>query len=198
MDIKELLGDLYTPEIEQKLAGTKLADLNNGDYVSKGKYEDIVNKFNNLNGQKVSMQEELEKLKESKMTDEEKDKLQIEELKKTLQETNKRYNRAEIEKIYVSAGMKEDEYNALLENVSSDNLEQSRAIANSMVSIIANRTASATQKAKEELLKDTPDPQKGNSSNSGVTLAQFKKMTANEMVKFKAEQPELFKEYITK
>lgn len=198
MDIKEILGELYTPEIEEKLAGKNLTDLSTGDYVAKGKYESMVNKFNELNSEKVKMQEELDNLNISKMTDEQKRELELETLKKELDETNKRYNRAEIEKIYVQAGIKEDEYSSLLENVGSDNLEQSKKIANSMLSIINTRTANATQKAKEDIMKNTPEPQKGNSDNSGVTLAQFKKMSANEMIKFKEEQPELFKEYIKK
>lgn len=198
MDIKEILGELYTPEIEEKLAGKNLTDLSTGDYVAKGKYESMVNKFNELNSEKVKMQEELDNLNISKMTDEQKRELELETLKKELDETNRRYNRAEIEKIYVQAGIKEDEYSSLLENVGSDNLEQSKKIANSMLSIINTRTANATQKAKEDIMKNTPEPQKGNSDNSGVTLAQFKKMSANEMIKFKEEQPELFKEYIKK
>ena len=41
MDFKEILGDLYTDEIGNKLnnSGIKFADLSKGEYVSKDKYE---------------------------------------------------------------------------------------------------------------------------------------------------------------
>lgn len=51
MDLKELLGELFTPEIAAKIGDKVLAVVNDGSYIPKAKFDDKLDEIKTLKGQ---------------------------------------------------------------------------------------------------------------------------------------------------
>lgn len=51
MDLKELLGELFTPEIATKIGDKVLAVVNDGSYIPKAKFDDKLEEIKTLKGQ---------------------------------------------------------------------------------------------------------------------------------------------------
>jgi len=101
--LKEMLGDSYkdgltVEEIDKLIADKKFADLTSGNYVDKGKYEDLKK---DLEAKSTSSSEQLKQLEELKKTAgiSEQLKTEIDNLKKTLTdketEFSQKYNARE-------------------------------------------------------------------------------------------------------
>lgn len=101
--LKELLGDAYKDgmtfdDIETALQDKKLVDLSGGEYVSKGKLTDALNKAKVAEGKFADLSKEYEEYKNANMTDAEKQKAKAEadaeELSRILKE-NETYKKKE-------------------------------------------------------------------------------------------------------
>lgn len=126
-------------------------------------------KFNELNGKLKSAEDkvssittEYEEYKRSKMTDEEKKNAEKEEMATKLHQYQMDLNRLEVEKIFESNGLSEEDYKAILPNIIGNDRESSIASANAFVTILKNNTERVTQATKQDLLKQTPTPIGGN------------------------------------
>lgn len=197
MEIKDLLGELYTDEIANKLKDAKFVDLNDGQYISKAKYEgekkDLIDKYNALNAEKVKAEEDYKK---SQMSAEEIKAKELADIQNELKMNRIERNEMEVRSLFAQAGIAEEDYKDMLPTIVSENKEETKTMANSVISMLNKQKASVEQRVKEEMLKNTPYPPTGNSDNGAVTKEQFDKFTAQEMREFKESNPELFAQYI--
>jgi hypothetical protein len=128
-------------------------------------------KFNELNGKLKSAEDkynsinkEYEEYKMSKMTDEEKKNAEKEEMANRLLQYQMDLNRLEVEKIFESNGLKEDDYKAILPNIIGKDRDASIASANNFITILRNNTERVEQATKQSLLQQTPTPIGGSSN----------------------------------
>lgn len=149
-------------------------------------------KFNELNGKLKSAEDkysslntEYEEYKKSKMTDEEKKSAEKEEMANKLHQYQMDLNRLEVEKIFESNGLSEEDYKTILPNIIGNDRESSIASANAFVTILKNNTEKVTQATKQDLLKQTPTPVGGSSNAKTSSNLEDLQKSYNEAVKNK-------------
>lgn len=120
------------------------------------------------------IEEELEAEKNKNLTAEEKLQAELKKAELLQKDFSKKTNQLAVEKIFVGAGLSEEDYKDFIEDIVSDNSELSTKLANSLVSTIAKQKDTAIQKTKESLLDNTPTPGggKGNGGDPEKTEAE--------------------------
>lgn len=126
--------------------------------IPKDKYNELNEKLKTANTQLDTKTKEFDDYKMSKMTDEEKEKAKYEDMVSQLHRNKMDLNRLEVEKIFESNGLKEEDYKAILPIVVGDDRDSSIAGANAIVGILVSNAAKVEQTTKQELLKTTPSP----------------------------------------
>ena len=132
--------------------------------IPKDKYNELNDKLKNVNDQLNSKTTEFDEYKKSKMTDEEKKNAEREDLTNKLHQYQMDLNRLEVEKVFESNGLKEDDYKDILKNIVGSDRESSIASANTFVRILKNNSEKVEQATKQSLLNATPAPVGGSSS----------------------------------
>lgn len=118
------------------------------------------------------VEEELEAEKSKNLTAEEKLQAELKKAELSQKEFAQKTNQLAVEKIFVAAGLSEEDYKDFIADIVSDNAELSSKLANSLVSTITKQKDTAIQKTKEELLDKTPGPGKtgsGDDDGAGKT-----------------------------
>ena len=115
------------------------------------------------------MTNEFEEFKKSKMTDEEKKNAERENMQNQLLKYQLDLNRLEVEKIFESNGLSQDDYKDIEANIIGKDRETSIASANAFVNILKANSDRVAQQTKEELLKNTPTPVGGNGASQSVS-----------------------------
>lgn len=195
MNLKETLGDLYTPEVEEKLKGTKFVDLTSGEYVSVDKYNALDTKNKTLEAEKVALGKELTKTNENQLTEVQKMEKLIKETAQVKSELTRDRNKLEAEKILAKAGLNEEDYSEYINKIVSEDVDTTKSIAESIVNTINKQKALAEQRVKEELESRETLPPAGMPSKE-MTLEEFNKLSYEELVKLSQEQPEVYKKFI--
>lgn len=184
MALKDLLGDTYkdgmtVDEIETALADKKLADLSNGEYISKGKYIDLDKRYKEIEG----------KLRE-KMTAEEQQAQALVEKEQHYKDLERKFNLSEfnnkLSKTIQDEKVRNEIAELLVDGKTFEAIEKQNAYQLSYKETL-------TKQIKEELLTRNPIPTPDNGNNGTVSKDQFKKMTVEERTKIFNEQPELYK-----
>lgn len=132
--------------------------------IPKDKYNELSEKLKSANDQLNSKTTEFDEYKKSKMTDEEKKNAEKEDLTKKLHQYQMDLNRLEVEKVFESNGLKEDDYKDILPNIVGSDRDSSIASANAFIKILKNNSEKVEQATKQSLLKTTPTPVGGSSS----------------------------------
>ena len=164
--------------------------------IPKDKFNDTSAKLKEAEEKLSSMANEFEEFKKSKMTDEEKKNAEKENMQNQLLKYQLDLNRLEVEKIFESNGLKEEDYKDIEANIIGKDRETSIASANAFVSILKSNSERVAQATKEELLKNTPAPVGGNGAGQSVSnLDELTKAYSN-AVKDKnvVEQAKLLRE----
>lgn len=104
-------------------------------------------------------------LEEADLTDAEKVQKALDDAKEAERKFNEQAARLEVEKIFVTANLKEDDYKEIIDGIVSDDAEKSKKLASSLVTTITAQTESAVQKTKEALMDGTLTPEGGNPGN---------------------------------
>jgi hypothetical protein len=153
--------------------------------------EQITNYLNSVNGevqkekvktdaQKAELdrlkeiEKELETEKNKNLTAEEKLQAELQKATQLQKDFSKKTNQLSIEKIFVAAGLTEEDYKDFIGDIVSDNAELSTKLANSLVTTITKQKDTAIQKTKESLLDGSPTPGggKGNGGDKEKTEAE--------------------------
>lgn len=171
--LKEKLGDKYDEFIEL-IGDTKLK-------VDDGEIQIPKYRFDEVNERMKAAEKELQKIKNEKMTDEEK----FEEVVKEANEMKNKYAREmaklKASEIFVKAGLSEDEYSDLVENLASEDEEKTISMAEMMVKVLNAKKESTEKQVKEELLKNTPKPPKGEPGGEDLSVGEQFAKQANEL-----------------
>ena len=126
--------------------------------IPKDKFNETSSKLKEAEERLTSMSNEFEEFKKSKMTDEEKKNAEKESMQNQLLKYQYDLNRLEVEKIFESNGLSQEDYKDIEANIIGKDREASIASANAFVNILKNNSEKVAQKTKQDLLKDTPTP----------------------------------------
>ena len=137
--------------------------------IPKDKFNDTSAKLKEAEERLSSMTNEFEEFKKSKMTDEEKKNAERENMQNQLLKYQLDLNRLEVEKIFESNGLSQDDYKDIEANIIGKDRETSIASANAFVNILKANSDRVAQQTKEELLKNTPTPVGGNGASQSVS-----------------------------
>ena len=137
--------------------------------IPKDKFNDTSTKLKEAEERLSSMTNEFEEFKKSKMTDEEKKNAERENMQNQLLKYQLDLNRLEVEKIFESNGLTQEDYKDIEANIIGKDRETSIASANAFVSILKANSEKVAQATKQELLKNTPAPVGGNGATKTVS-----------------------------
>lgn len=153
--------------------------------IPKDKYNELNEKLKTANDQLNSKTTEFDEYKKSKMTDEEKKNAEKEDLTKKLHQYQMDLNRLEVEKVFESNGLKEDDYKDILPNIVGSDRDSSIASANAFIKILKNNSEKVEQATKQSLLKTTPSPVGGGSGAKTSSNLEDLQKSYSEAVKNK-------------
>lgn len=179
-DFGTIFGDAESMTKEQldaalQTKGIKLADLGTGEYVSAGKYQNVVS--------------ELDQLKQHQMTDAEKQAADIAAIKAQNAALMKDRRKSKIESALAKSGIKSDGYAKLIDKFSDMEDEDAMAGAQTIIDTYnAEKEAIATA-IRQELMQGMKQPSDGNTPSN----KEFSKMTMQERMELKQKNPELYK-----
>lgn len=137
--------------------------------IPKDKFNETSTKLKEAEERLASMSNDFEEFKKSKMTDEEKKNAERESMQNQLLKYQLDLNRLEVEKIFESNGLTQDDYKDIEANIIGKDRETSIASANAFVNILKANSEKVAQKTKQDLLKDTPAPVGGTGGNQTVS-----------------------------
>lgn len=137
--------------------------------IPKDKFNETSSKLKEAEERLTSMSNEFEEFKKSKMTDEEKKNAEKESMQNQLLKYQLDLNRLEVEKIFESNGLTQEDYKDIEANIIGKDRETSIASANAFVNILKANSEKVAQKTKQDLLKDTPAPVGGTGGSKTVS-----------------------------
>lgn len=161
MDLKTLLGDSYhdgmtTDEINTALSGMKLANLSDGKYVDKNKYDaDIKAKEDALQKKAAELAAKMTDDEKAAASAAEKDAL-IESLKAQLSQEKMGSSKSAAESIMAQSktilGIKDDDsaYNSFISSITGENVESTKILATYINKLIND----GYEKGKKDATKD--------------------------------------------
>lgn len=157
---------------------------------AKGIISEYETKFKDVTS-KISEYES--KLKENQSAED-----RIQQALKQASDAEKRYstslNRLEAEKQLLAAGIKEETYKDLLDNIVTDNKEQTMNTVSMFTNIMKTSLEEREKALKEQLLKETPKPAKAGAQEREVTKEEFDKMGYRQRLKIYNENPDLYQQ----
>ena len=157
MNLKELLSDAYREdmmleEVETALKGINLVDPTT---LPKSVSKEV---FDKTASELARVKKELKELQEKNMTAEEKLKLELEKAAESQAQYKRELSKLRATEIFVAAGLTEDDYKTLLNIVVSEEEEETKVRAQSMVDVKAPQKKAEEKAVKAELLKGTDKP----------------------------------------
>jgi hypothetical protein len=143
--------------------------------IPKDKFNDTSAKLREAEEKIASITNDFEEFKKSKMTDEEKKNAEKESMQNQLLKYQLDLNRLEVEKIFESNGLTQEDYKDIEANIIGKDRETSIASANAFVNILKANSEKVAQATKQDLLKSTPTPVGGN--GAGQTVSNLEELT---------------------
>lgn len=170
-NVKAVLGaefkeGMTSEEILGVLSSKKLADLSTGQYVAKGKLDEMSSKAKTLEVQ-------LAEIEKAKLTEDEKKTREQEEKDKLIQTLVAENNKTKAEKVLVGAGLEETEYSKVLDKIIEANPNKASEIANEIKDLIAIVTKKTEDRLNQELVKGLGNPASGKGGNKESDFKQF-------------------------
>jgi hypothetical protein len=188
-NVKSLLGGdfkegMTSEEILGALNSKKLADLSTGQYVVKGKFDEISNKNKTLEAQ-------ISDLEKAKMTEDEKKIKEQEEKDKLIQTLMADNSKTKAEKVLVSAGLSETEYSKILDKLVEANPTKASEVANEVKDIISLVSKKVEDRLNQDLLRNLGNPANGDKNKKSdeqnlakTILNNFSSNASSQEVKF--------------
>lgn len=138
---------------------------------------------------------EYSKLSDANLTDAEKIKKALEDAENSKIEFAKKSNRLDVEKIFVAAGLTQEDYKDYIDDLVSDNSEISTKLANGFVSTLSKQKESAIAKFKEDNLDNTPNPGGGKGGENKTEDVKFAETLAETMKNGETNSKSVFENY---
>ena len=184
MDIKTLLGEAYTEGMSIDDINAALADKT---FVDPATLPKSVSKelFDKKVSELSKKTKELDDLKKSNMSDEQKMQALI-DLKKSA--------RLDVEQVLIRGGLEAKDYENIIDTLVSEDAEESKNRASALVDLISAQKQQIEENFKKNLRDNLPKPPRGKEGDE-VQKEDFDKMTLTEKMKFKEEYPEEYKQF---
>lgn len=194
---EELGNVLENTELDSKAKAEAIKKLIGDNYVPTKKYSDDVATVKNENKQlKASIKEkdtEIEGYKNSQLTDEQKKQKELDDIANTKRDLAIERSQIQAEKILSKVITDDKELETLVKDISKEDIEATKILAQNIVNTITKQKEATEAKIREELINDTPKPT-GGEADKIMTKEKFSKLSYNEQVKFKIENPEGYKQ----
>ncbi len=194
---EELSNVLGNEDLDSNAKAEAIKKLIGANYVPTKKYSDDVTTVKNENKQlKTSIKEkdtEIEGYKNSQLTDDQKKQKEFDDIANTKRDLAIERSQIQAEKILSKVVSDDKELEILVKGISSEDMEATKTLAQELVNTITKQKEATEAKIREELINDTPKP-KGGEADKTMTKDKFSKLSYNEQVKFKIENPEGYKQ----
>lgn len=189
---REQVKAIFTEATDEQISA--ILDANGSD-ITKAKRE--ISKLQEEVDRLKPFETELEKLKTASMTEQEKLQKQLEAAEKAEKLFKKQTNKVAAEKLFVAAGLKDEDYSELLESIVTDDAEHTTKTATLFVGILKSQKEATEKAIKEHLMRDNPRPPAGDPPTPGIVDKKaFDAMSSADQIKFISENPN-WKEIIT-
>lgn len=189
-DLKELLGELYTPELEASITAAYIP--NDGSYIPKANSEGEARRLKKERDDAIAKARELE---EASLSADEKAQKAIDDAiakaKATETASLKMMSKLELQTGLASSGIDLSKHADILELLVGDNPETAKSISAGLQQLITEATTMGEARANETHLKNNGTP--GGGTNAPLTLEDYQKMTLDDRMKLSHEQPDVYK-----
>lgn len=185
-EVRAIFGDGITDEQLDKLMAMNGADINAAKGGSKA-----------LEEANAGLKAELEKLRADKAASasaEDALNARIAEIEAQQAATKLGYNRMQAASKLSKLNLADEQLNGILDLVVSDDADGTNAKADAMLALIESQREESAAAAVKKAQAGVPAP-KGGGEGGVTTKEQFDKLGYGEMVAFKAENPELFRQF---
>lgn len=191
-DIQTLLGEEYREGMTIEEINAVLA---NRQFVDPATLPKSVEKtvFDKTASELAKVKKELNDLKTTQMTDDEKVNAAIAKADSREKEFTAKLNRLDVEKLFVAEGLTEADYAELIDDIVSEDAEKTMKLAKNVLAMVKSQKSAAEKALKAELLKKTPKPPAGEGDDKPMTLADFRKLSPQERYDFSVKNPEEYK-----
>lgn len=171
--LKEKLGDKYDEFAE--LIGDMKLKIDDGEHmIPKSRFDEVNTKYQDL---KVKLEEREAK----KMTEEEKLQAALEEAEEVKKDYQREIAKMGAMKIFVNAGLEEEQYETLLDTIVSEDAEKTAELAENLVGVISSKQTEAEKRVKADLIKKTPTPPEGEGNEEKSSIGEkFAKQMNNQ------------------
>jgi len=115
------------------------------------------------------------------MTDEEKQAEQAKLMQEQYQKANLTISRMYAENTFAKAGIKEDDYKGILDNIVTEDPDKTKGLAETICNAMLKQKQDIEKTIKDKIIKGTKTPPAGNDNNSGAEsdLDKYKKLYAD-------------------
>lgn len=171
-ELKQILGDDVSDDTIKKIMDLQ------GSEATKAKtsYDDLKQKYDELSDKLKNAEEQAEKDKMAKLSDDERLQKMIadaEKVKKQAEETIAK-NKAEFVKFkvknkFAESGLKEEDYKDFIDNMKFDDEDVAINSANALVTMLNNKIDATKKQVEEEKMKNMPTPTTSNGGTTGGT-----------------------------
>lgn len=176
--LKEKLGDKY--EEFMGLIGEDVK-LKVDDGEESDEHMIPKSRFDEVNGKYKDMKRKLKAIENDKLTDEEKFQNLIDETEEAKLSYLKELSKLEAMKIFVDAGLEEDDYSEILEDIVTEDKDRTSNLAKKMVGIIDMQKQLVEKKVKSDLMENTPKPPKGEDNEGDLSIGEKIAKAKNEI-----------------
>jgi hypothetical protein len=184
MENEELAQVLSNVELDDNAKIDAIQKMVSAKYVSADILATERKKFKEtLAGQETNfknLQTEFNDYKQSKMTDDEKREALAKQREQEFEQAMKKASRYSAKSVFAEAGLKEEEYSEILEDIVGIDEEKTRSLAEKMCKIITNQKQGTAQDIKNKLINGTTPPPAGNSQYKAETdVDKYQKLLAD-------------------
>ena len=194
---EELSNVLGNDELDSNAKAEAIKKLIGANYVPTKKYSDDVATVKNENKQLKNdikaKDTEIEGYKNSQLTDDQKKQKELENIANTKRDLAIERSQIQAEKILSKVITDDKELESLVKDISKEDIEATKLLAQNIVNTITKQKEATEAKIREELINDTPKPT-GGEGDKPMTKETFSKLSYNEQVKCKIENPEGYKQ----
>lgn len=194
---EELSNVLGNEDLDSNAKAEAIKKLIGDNYVPTKKYSDDVANVKKENKQLKddikTMNTKIEGYKNSQLTDDQKKQKELDDIANTKRDLAIERSQIQAEKILSKVVADDKELESLVKGISSEDIEATKVLAQNLVDTITKQKEATEAKIREELINDTPKPT-GGEQDKPITKEAFSKLSYNEQVKFKIENPEGYKQ----
>ena len=184
MENEELAQVLSNVELDDNAKIDAIQKMVSAKYVSADILATERKKFKEtLAGQETNfknLQTEFNDYKQSKMTDDEKREALAKQREQEFEQAMKKASRYSAKSVFAEAGLKEEEYSEILEDIVGIDEERTRSLAEKMCKMITSQKQGTEQDIKNKILNGTTPPPAGNSQYKVETeVDKYQKLLAD-------------------